>query len=94
MSYGGSTKAGMANSILETQRRLPKTAKIELHFKRCIRVCQLVKGIDSFQVDGRACPLCNDIGMKQLGMWQEMAIIGKVMSAGEGTREVNKCLEF
>lgn len=68
MSYSGSTKAGMANSVLKTQRRLPRTAKSELHFKRCIKVYQLVKGIESFQGDGKACPLCNDIGIKQLGI--------------------------
>lgn len=61
MSYSGSTKAGMANSILETWRSLPKKAKLELRFKRCVEICQLEKGSDSFQFDGRACPLCNDI---------------------------------
>lgn len=65
----------MANSILETQRRLPKTANIELHFKRCIKVCQLVKGRDSLKFDGRACALCNDTRTTQRGMWHEMTII-------------------
>lgn len=75
MSYTGSTNTRIASSILETQRRLPKTAKMELHFKRCITTHLLVKGRDSLKVDGRACALCNNTGLTQLSMWQEMTII-------------------
>lgn len=52
----------MVSSVLETQRRLPGKTKFELHFKRCVEVCQLEKETGLFQVDGRACPLCNDTG--------------------------------